>query len=232
MKKKKVFIILVVLIGLILAYFFFIRKDASAPGSGSADKHKDTIANSAPVCGITKDMKSPSFYVSDTKPAKNGNLNSGKLEGDPIKIVGYVYGSPEKSKPLANAKIEVWQADSFGTYHPASTGSASKYTAAELALRSYVSSDKYGYYEFSSIYPGASENRARHIYIKVSAEGYQPVTTQLVMSSSGDVTSVANDPTAQNLPICNRAFFSSIDGVQTAAFIINLAAANTSTANN
>jgi protocatechuate 3,4-dioxygenase beta subunit len=84
----------------------------------------------------------------------SGKLNYTDLPGDPIKIVGHVYSGTDTSKPLAAAKIEIWQADSDGVYHPEGNGHIGKYAADEIALRGHVLTDGSGAFQFTTIYPG------------------------------------------------------------------------------
>jgi protocatechuate 3,4-dioxygenase beta subunit len=159
------------------------------------------------------------YYVTGTARLTAGNLNYAGLPGDPITIVGHVYSGDNTSKPIAGAKVEIWQADSHGRYHPEGNGAASKYDAGEIALRGYVLADGSGAYAFATIYPGHYRGRTRHIHVRASAEDYGSVTTQIIVPSRpGDGTTPESDFIARFLPPANFVTFSEENGVQTASF--------------
>jgi protocatechuate 3,4-dioxygenase beta subunit len=163
------------------------------------------------------------YYVTNTPELKGGNLNFTGLPGDPIKIVGHVYSGTDASKPLAGAKIEVWQADADGVYHPESNGDMSRYKPTDIALRGYVLAGADGAYEFSTIYPGYYQGRTRHIHVRASAEGFGGVTSQIIVpAKAGDRTTPENDMIARSLPQANFVTFSVQDGVQTGTFDFHL----------
>jgi protocatechuate 3,4-dioxygenase beta subunit len=163
------------------------------------------------------------YYVTGTAALADGNLNYDSLPGDSITISGYVFSGTGTDTPLANAIVDIWHADDAGAYWPQSNGPATQYTAEQLSLRGHVVTDAEGFYSFSTIYPGEYEGRARHIHIRAtSADGTQDVTTQLIVSKTGDTTPAANDSIAQSLPACNTMNFTDANGTQTASFDFHL----------
>lgn len=140
----------------------------------------DDDGNMNPIvsdCGVTKsDMLGP-YYVSGT--SKITNLNNQNLPGDKIVVSGKLYGSTDKSKPIANAMIEVWHADSGGTYHPVGDGNVTDYAADKITLRGFVTTDAQGNYMFESIRPGLYPGRPRHFHYRVTANGYKTLVTQI-----------------------------------------------------
>lgn len=221
-KKGKFFLILFFLLAIAALYFFVFRDSGEGAAEKSKDPHANTIAANNLNCGLSVGTDEGPYYISDAPKLKKGNLNYTKLEGEKIKIVGYAYEGESKDHKIANAKVEIWQADSAGVYYPADEGKASEFSKQQLALRGTVVADEFGYFEFTTIYPGESEGRARHIYIKGSAEGHEPITTQLVMSRSGDITNLNTDTVALELPNCNAMYFGAVDGVQTAGYDFHL----------
>jgi protocatechuate 3,4-dioxygenase beta subunit len=191
------------------------------PTSIVASSGNKEMSKSKNVCGITKEVTEGPYYVSGTSKLIDGNLNYTNLPGDKIKITGYVYSGEENTTPLPNSKIEIWQADTSGSYHPESNGAATKYNASQIALRGYVETDNNGYYEFMTIYPGEYEGRARHIHIKATSNN-KSVVTQLIMSKSGDKFPASNDQIAQSLPVCNTMALRDDNGIQTAEFDFHL----------
>lgn len=174
-------------------------------------------------CGITPATGEGAYYIAGIAELKEGLLNYGNFEGEPIKISGYVLAGADNSTPIEGAKVEIWQADNSGKYHPEGSGVISQYEASQLNLRGFVTTDKYGYYEFTSIIPGESESRARHINIRASADGYKAVATQAITPLSGDPVAVSADPVAASLPSCNILAFTDDYGIQAAQFNLNLA---------
>ena len=77
-------------------------------------------------------------------------------------------------QPITNALIDVWQADNAGDYDN---------TSDAYILRGRLYADASGQYAFTTIHPGHYPNggtyRPAHIHVKVSAEGYKDLTTQL-----------------------------------------------------
>lgn len=56
---------------------------------------------------------------------------------------------------------------------------------------------------FTTVYPGQYSGRTRHIHIKVSADGFSTLTTQLILSLSGDDISFDDDTVSKGLPTCH-----------------------------
>ena len=97
--------------------------------------------------------------------------------------------------PLADANLDVWQADAEGRYSSFMPG------PPEGNLRGQVRTDADGRYEFLTVIPGPytipldgptgkmtaaagwSPWRPAHIHLIVSAEGHEPLVTQLFIDS-------------------------------------------------
>ncbi|MEI7027394.1 dioxygenase family protein [Paenibacillus sp. y28] len=165
------------------------------------------------------------YYVTGTSQLTSGNLNYDNLTGTKIKVKGYVYAGATGTTPVPGAKVEVWQADDTGNYHPNSNGAASSYSKDQLSLRGYVVADDKGYYEYTTIYPGEYTGRTRHIHTNTTASGFKGVITQLIIpSKSGDKMLASQDNIAQSLPAYNQVSFTTVDGVPTTTFNYRLAA--------
>jgi protocatechuate 3,4-dioxygenase beta subunit len=164
------------------------------------------------------------YYITGTAELTDGDLNYTDLPGDPIMVNGYVYGGAGDSQPLAGAKIEIWQTDDGGSYHPATNGDAAQFSASELALRGYVLTDEQGRYQFASIYPGIYPGRCRHIHVRASADSYGGVVTQFIVpAKTGDAITPEQDQIAQSLPAVNQLTFQTQNDVQASTFDFHLA---------
>lgn len=158
------------------------------------------IQNLVAQTGLTVAVTEGPYYVSGTGPLTNGNLSVG-YAGTAIRVSGRVYAGASGTQAIAGAKIELWQADDEGKYHPQGNGTATKYSASQIGLRGYVTSAADGSYSFTTIYPGYYEGRARHIHFRVTADGYASVTSQLIFyPKAGDGVTYSTDSIAQSLP--------------------------------
>lgn len=150
--------------------------------------------------GLTVAVTEGPYYVSGTGLLVDGNLGVG-FSGTAIRVSGKVYAGASGTKAIPGAKIELWQADDGGRYHPQGNGAATKYSASQIGLRGYVISAADGSYSFTTVYPGYYEGRARHIHFRVTADGYASVTSQLIFyPKAGDGVTYSTDSIAQSLP--------------------------------
>ncbi len=173
-------------------------------------------------CGLSVAVTEGPYYVFGTAALEDGNLNATQLAGTPIQISGHIYEGLDISKPVANAKIEIWHADASGSYHPNNNGPAANYKPGDIALRGFITTDASGAYSFTSIYPGEYTGRTRHIHFKITA-GTKSLTTQLIIPSLiGDKLTFDDDTIAQGLPTCALLKFDTSATPQTASFDFRL----------
>lgn len=97
--------------------------------------------------------------------------------GEPLVIVGRVTAA-DTCAPLRNAVVDVWHANHTGLYDNQMKGYENKFY-----LRGRLKTDAEGRYTFTTILPAAystgSSMRAKHIHYKISAPGYELLTTEL-----------------------------------------------------
>ncbi len=155
------------------------------------------------ACGLTVDAVEGPYHVTGMPALTGGNLNATNLEGLAIEVAGRVYDGLGPDTPIAGAEVEIWHADSSGTYHPNGNGPAANYQASEIALRGFVRTDADGKYRFTTIYPGEYTGRVRHFHFKIRAPGKPELTTQLIVPARpGDTLTFDTDDIAEGLPNC------------------------------
>lgn len=182
-------------------YWYLNQSGNFPPGGGPGGT--TLTATEKLTCGLTATVTEGPYYVSGAPALTNGNLNYDNLAGSPLKITGHVYEGLDNAKPLANAVIDIWQTDTEGSYHPNDNGNILDYSDDEISLRGTVTTNVKGEYEFTTIYPGEYTGRTRHIHIKIRAQGYEELTTQLILSLNGDNISFDDDTVSQGLPNCH-----------------------------
>jgi len=165
--------------GLGLDRYFDMRMDAEDAALG--------VENGTP-----RTIEGP-LYVAGAPVAKGfARLDDGSdRAGHTLIMHGTVYGA--HGKPLPNATVEVWHANTKGFYsHFDPTGEQQPFN-----MRRTIVTDAQGRYKFQSIVPvgygcppdgptqallnqlGRHGNRPAHIHFFVSAEGHRKLTTQI-----------------------------------------------------
>lgn len=127
----------------------------------------------AQQCRVTpRDALGP-FYKPNA-PSQPELCASGSGGSEKLVVTGRVLGMPECA-PLADAVVEVWQADERGDYSQV----GAKPDDARCLLRATIRTDPAGRYAFTTILPGEYPGRPRHIHYRVSRKGYTTLVTQL-----------------------------------------------------
>lgn len=157
------------------------------------------------ACGMTAEAVEGPYWVSGMGELPDGNLNATGLPGVAVEVSGHVYGGASGATAIPNAEVEIWHADSDGSYHPNGNGPATGYKPEELALRGFVKTNAAGEYRFTSIYPGEYTGRVRHFHFKIRAPGKPELTTQLIVPARpGDTLTFDTDDIADGLPNCQQ----------------------------
>jgi protocatechuate 3,4-dioxygenase beta subunit len=127
----------------------------------------------APAQGLVELTEGP-YYKAN--PPQNAALRTAGVAGTPLTLTGYVVS--KSCQPIANAKLDFWQADGNGNYDN------SGYT-----LRGWQLTDANGAYRLETVIPGLYPGRTEHIHFKVTVNG-QTYTSQLffpgVSQNEGD----------------------------------------------
>jgi protocatechuate 3,4-dioxygenase, beta subunit len=100
---------------------------------------------------------------------------TGRAQGTPLEVAGRVVGID--GKPLAGAKVELWQCDALGRYHHVDGDPGTR----DENFQGYgvVTTDAEGRYAFSTIRPVPYGGRPPHLHFKLAHGRAQPLTTQL-----------------------------------------------------
>ncbi len=113
-------------------------------------------------------------YYKEGAPFR-GRLMPQGAPGSPMIIRGHVYGY-DTQKPLEGATIDVWQADTNGSYH----GMGEK---GNYLYRARMRTIHQGLYQFETVHPGRYGfgfwARPSHIHFYVRHPDYQSLVTQL-----------------------------------------------------
>ncbi len=120
-----------------------------------------------PQCGspedLTRAQTAGPFFTPDT-PLKRAFRGDG--HGEPVTLIGFVL-NPD-CRPLADAAVELWHADSSG-----------RYDNRGHLFRGHQRSDDAGRFVFETILPGRYPGRTRHFHVMIRPQGGKPLTTQL-----------------------------------------------------
>jgi protocatechuate 3,4-dioxygenase beta subunit len=132
---------------------------SSPTGTQAATSALDCTAPATPLVNLTEGP----YYKAN--PPQNANLRTAGVAGTPLTLSGYVVS--RSCQPIANARLDFWQADGNGNYDN------SGYT-----LRGWQMTDANGAYRLETVIPGLYPGRTEHIHFKVTVNG-QTYTSQL-----------------------------------------------------
>jgi protocatechuate 3,4-dioxygenase beta subunit len=135
-----------------------------SPATAASEAPVAALECTAPVTPTSPQSEGP-FYVPGA-PGRADLVDEG-MEGTVLVVSGFVVDTD--CTPLANATVDVWQADAGGEYD----------NSGGYRLRGYVLTDASGRYAFRTVVPGEYPGRPEHIHVKVTPEGGSTLTTQL-----------------------------------------------------
>ena len=131
------------------------------------------------------------FYVEGRPSADNGSDISDSVRGTPMFVTGRVLD--EDGHPIAGAKVDTWHSDGEGFYDVQQTEKLHD----QFAMRALLTTDQDGRFWYRSIAPlyypvptdgpcgeilraaNRSPMRPQHVHFWFTANGYQPLITQL-----------------------------------------------------
>lgn len=122
-------------------------------------------AQPTPVCGAATLAQTEGPFFKTRSPLR-ADLREMSLPGQAIRIAGRVLD--RACRPLAQAKLDFWQADAAGAYDNAG-----------FRLRGHQFTDSDGRFVLDTILPSFYPGRTRHIYVKAQQANGPVLTTQL-----------------------------------------------------
>jgi protocatechuate 3,4-dioxygenase beta subunit len=135
------------------------------------------ITNCLHTVKIKPDEKLPK--PADIVPSGKLALPAGKsmfAAGQPVFLSGKVLDG--HCMPVANAVIEIWQADATGKYIKDNLGDRlSPYPAFSSTGRAVT--DNLGRYQFVTIFPGIGREAAPHLHVRITHENFRPFVTEM-----------------------------------------------------
>ena len=138
-----------------------------------------------PDCVPTRADHPGPYYVSGMPVSEN--INRFGKPGEPLEVSGFARSSAPGFAPVAGARVEVWQADGDGDYHPHGDGDRADHDDSDLDLRGTVLTDADGRFFFRAVVPGAEGffSRPRHFHYRVTAAGFRELVTQHYVRENG-----------------------------------------------
>ncbi len=110
-------------------------------------------------------------YFTPGSPERDSLLEPG-MPGTVLHLSGYVFST--ECKPIENAKLDFWQADANGVYD-----------LEGFILRGHQFTDSDGLYRLETVVPGRYEPRPPHIHVRVEADGFPALVSQLYFDDGG-----------------------------------------------
>lgn len=121
------------------------------------------------------DMEGP-YYIRNVPVVSD--LNRFGKPGEPMRIEGRVMNAADPDQPVPGARVEIWQTDGAGHYHPQTNGDYADFPDDRIDMRGTVIADADGRFAVMSLFPGEYWPRPSHIHYWIRAEAFRPLVTQ------------------------------------------------------
>ncbi|MEW5848615.1 MAG: dioxygenase [Myxococcota bacterium] len=122
-------------------------------------------------CQLTPDNPEGPYYRAGAPEREDFNVLS--RPGDALRFGGRVLSSDCRT-PIEGAVLDVWHADGDGIYD---------LDTDQYGLRGRVTTSAGGEFKINTVMPGpywfGNMPRARHVHVRLTAPGHNPLTTQL-----------------------------------------------------
>lgn len=138
-----------------------------------------------PACDVTPAQTSGPFYPTGDQPDEDLDLTrvagrDGAAEGEVILVRGRILD--EECRPVPDALVEIWQANTHGRYHHERDTSPAPVDPNFQGWGEVVTNAS-GEYGFRTVLPGpyaaGSGTRTRHIHFRVARRDYHELITQM-----------------------------------------------------
>jgi len=106
--------------------------------------------------------------------------HSEAAKGTPTRVAGRILDMA--GRPVAGARVEIWQCDAKGCYHNVRDGDAGRPRDDNFQGFGQTTSDSEGAYRFLTIRPVAYTGRTPHIHFVVAAPGQRRFVTQMYVA--------------------------------------------------
>jgi protocatechuate 3,4-dioxygenase beta subunit len=169
------------------------RRELLSAGAGAAAglvaQRLGADAPSPPVCGeATVAQTAGPFYPTRDREDEDPDLTQvrgrpGRAAGDVIVIQGRVLD--DACRPIADALVEIWQANTWGRYDHEKDAGNPRPLDPNFQSWAEMRTDAEGRFGFRTIKPGAYPAddqgwvRPSHIHFRVSRRGYHELVTQM-----------------------------------------------------
>ncbi|MET0507692.1 MAG: intradiol ring-cleavage dioxygenase [Burkholderiaceae bacterium] len=129
---------------------------------------------------LTPSMTEGPFYPPAFQPLPVRSLRAGSAapSGKPLELSGRIVDA--NGRPLAGARVEIWQCDARGHYHHPRDG-ASDDRDPDFAGFGWQLADAQGAYVFETIEPVPYPGRTPHIHVRVRRDDRALVTSQMFL---------------------------------------------------
>ena len=145
------------------------------------------------------------FYPVSFPPDSDNDLvhvsgHAGAAKGSVTRIAGRLLDP--SGRPIAAARVEIWQCDANGRYHHVPDGRADQPRDEDFQGYGTATTDAAGNYQFLTIRPVPYPGRTPHIHFAVSGRGFERLVTQMYVAGeagndSDPVLMGVRDPAAR-----------------------------------
>jgi protocatechuate 3,4-dioxygenase beta subunit len=126
----------------------------------------------------TPAMTEGPFYPETFTAEPVKNLARGPLMGNPVPLALEGHVTDRFGRPVAGARVEIWQCDSLGRYTHSRDGTPND-RDANFAGFGWLVTGADGRYAFSTIRPVPYSGRTPHIHVGVKAPKFRGLITQM-----------------------------------------------------
>lgn len=160
------------------------RRIIAASIAGAAALSLPAILRAAALAPTPAQTEGPFYPL--TFPADSDNdlvhvAGHGEAaKGTPTRVAGRILDTA--GRPVAGARVEIWQCDTNGRYHNVRDGDAGRPRDENFQGFGQTTSDGEGGYRFLTIRPVAYTGRTPHIHFVVAAPGRRRFITQMYVA--------------------------------------------------